>query len=210
MAIGDQRERARLGRAESQARIVAAASSLIRERGFAGISIGEIMERAGIGRTIFYRHFDDLGDLLIKASRDAIGELYMAELELDTSEDGFSPEVVDAAIGPAVDVYSRHGPLLLALAEAAPGDERIATAQEGIRGRFDQLVATALGGLPLYAERPESELLEIARALNLLNTSYLLDAFGRQPRVTKEEALNTLRAIWLAVIERGAGPRSAA
>jgi AcrR family transcriptional regulator len=206
MAAGDQRERARLGRAESQARIVAAATSLIRERGFAQLSIGEIMERAEIGRTIFYRHFDDLGDLLLKASRDAIGELYVSELELDATQNGFSPEIVDAAIEPAVAIYRRHGPLLLALAEAAPGDPRIAGAQEAIRVRFDELVASALGRLRGYANRPEAELVEIARALNLLNTSYLLDAFGREPRVTGAEALDTLREIWTAVIERGAGP----
>ena len=33
------------------------------------------MREAGIGRTIFYRHFDDMADLLLRASREAIEEL---------------------------------------------------------------------------------------------------------------------------------------
>ena len=40
------------------------------------------MREAGLGRTIFYRHFDDLGDLLVRASREAIEELYEAQSKL--------------------------------------------------------------------------------------------------------------------------------
>jgi len=204
MGADSQRERARLDRGESRDRIVAAATALIRERGFTGLSIGEIMERAGIGRTIFYRHFDDLGDLLMKASREAIEALYATEVELSADE-GPSGEVVRAAIESAVSVYSRHGPLLRALSEAAPSDERISGPQEAIRARFDELVAGVLSPLPGFAGKPEEEVLETARALNLVNTAYLTDAYGREPRVSEEVAVQTLSGIWLAVVERAGG-----
>jgi hypothetical protein len=45
---------------------------------------------------------------------------------------------------------------------------------------------------------------ETAHALNLLNESYLLDAFGREPRVSSEAAVETLTAIWSPLL--GAGP----
>ena len=45
---------------ESRERIVAAATELVRERAYAELSVDEVMREAGIGRTIFYRHFDDL------------------------------------------------------------------------------------------------------------------------------------------------------
>ena len=48
--------------------------------------------------------------------------------------------------------------------------------------------------------RPTSR--ETARALNLLNETYLLDAFGREPRVSPETAVQTLTEIWVAVIRR--------
>ena len=41
---------------------------------------------------------------------------------------------------------------------------------------------------------------ETARALNLLNESYLLDAFGREPRVSVEVATRTLAQIWSPLI----------
>src|SRR4029079_8289389 len=66
----------RHSRQESRDRIVAAATELVRDRSYNELSIGEVMERAGFGRTIFYRHFDDLGDLLVRASRAAIDQLY--------------------------------------------------------------------------------------------------------------------------------------
>lgn len=204
MAGEAQRARARIGREQSRARIVAAATELIRERGYAALSVGEVMERAEIGRTLFYRHFDDLGDLLLKASAEAIEALYATEADISRERDPSSPDdLVTAAIAPAVAAYRRHGPLLAALAEAAPADPRIAAAQERIRARFDDLVAGVLGALPGYAGRGQEAIAELARALNLLNTSYLLDAFGHEPRISEERALETLSTVWSAVISRG-------
>ena len=39
---------------------------------------------------------------------------------------------------------------------------------------------------------------ETARALNRLNESYLLDAFGREPRISTDTAVETLAEIWVA------------
>ncbi len=36
---------------------------------------------------------------------------------------------------------------------------------------------------------PKANVREVARALNLMNDSYLLDAFGREPRITEAEAV---------------------
>ena len=62
----------RLSREQSRERIVAAATELVRKRSYAELSVDEVMREAGLGRTIFYRHFDDLGDLLMRASREAM------------------------------------------------------------------------------------------------------------------------------------------
>jgi hypothetical protein len=67
--------------------------------------------------------------------------------------------------------------------------------------RFDEFVVDALRGFPRFADAPETEVEETARALNLMNTAYLLDAFGRpEPRTSTETALRTLTEIWTAVI----------
>ena len=116
-------------------------------------------------------------------------------------------DVVRIAIEPAVAVYQRHGPLLRAISEAATRDGEIAERQEAIRRRFDELVEGALRAMPNLAAHPPADFAETARALNLLNTSYLLDAFGREARVSPETAIQTLTEVWSAVVQRrdGAG-----
>ncbi len=205
MSVATRQERARLSREQSRARIIAAAIELVRELSYPELSVGGIMERAGLERTIFYRHFDDLGDLLMQSGREAIEELYETQVDLSAARDGAEPEVVRAAIEPAVAAYRRHGPLLRALTEAAAGDPQIAAGQARIRGRFDGLVARSLSDLLQPGAPPSTDVAEIARALNRMNESYLLDAFGREPRTSTAAAVDALSEIWVAVIrQRGA------
>ena len=186
-------------RLESRARIVRATTELVRKRSYAELSVDEVMREAGLGRTIFYRHFDDLGELLMRAGREAIEDLLQAQVAFSEARMGDGPAVVRSAVEPAVSVYQRHGPLLRAISEAASVDERIATGQEAIRERFRELVEEALrasGGLTID---PSADLSEVARALNLMNEKYLLDTYGREPRVAPETAIETLTAIWVAL-----------
>lgn len=193
--------RTRRTREEARAHIIACTTDLVRTRSYAQLSIGEIMDSAGIGRTLFYRYFDDLPDLLARASGEAIEQLYGAEVELEKTYRDDPRQAIRFAIEAAVAVYSKHGPLLRALSEAATVDLRIATAQRAFYSRFDDLVARVLADVSKTARRPLGDVEETARALNLLNTGYLLDAFGHKPRVSREVAVRTLTEIWLRVID---------
>ena len=194
--------RARQTRQQSRERIVAAATELVRRRAYAELSVDEVMRETGMGRTIFYRHFDDLADLLRRASREAIDELFDAQRRLGHARPDDEPEALGRALRAAVTVYHRHGPLLRAVAEAAAGDEQIASDYVALRRRFDDFVEESLRGLAELAGTPLADVAETARALNLMNESYLLDAFGREPRVSPETAVQTLSEVWDAVIHR--------
>jgi TetR/AcrR family transcriptional regulator, ethionamide resistance regulator len=186
----------RHARQESRERIVAAATELVRHQSYGELSIGAVMERAGFGRTIFYRHFDDLGDLLVRASRDAIESLYAAQRPLGRAADRDAEDVVANAVKRAVAVYRTHGPLLRAVVEAAASDPEVAAGHNAMRRQFDGLVEQAL------RERGGrfADVAETARALNRLNEAYLLDAFGREPRIATETAVQTLTEIWMGVV----------
>jgi AcrR family transcriptional regulator len=93
-----QKARTRETRERSRRRIIEAATELVRERSYAELNVGEIMERAGIGRTIFYRHFDDLGDLLLRAGREAIDELLTAQLALAQTRVATGPDDIRKAM----------------------------------------------------------------------------------------------------------------
>jgi TetR/AcrR family transcriptional regulator, ethionamide resistance regulator len=194
----ERRVQARRSRHESRERIVEAANELVRRRAYSGLSVDEVMREAGLGRTIFYRHFDDIAELLLRASREAIEELYEAQRRLSLED----PNALERAFEAAVDVYRHHGPLLRAVAEAAAGDEQIAHDYAALRGRFDDLAEEYLRGVTGAGSTPFADVTQTARALNLMNETYLLDAFGREPRVSPDTAVKTLTEIWAAAIRR--------
>ena len=195
-----QTSRARQTRHESRERIVTAATELIRRRAYGELSVDEVMREAGMGRTLFYRHFDDLGDLLVRASQQAIDQLYEAQRAIADAGPEGAPDDIRRALEAGVTVYERHGPLLRAVAEAAAGDELIAQGYAGTLRRFDALAEQALR--QLAGGSPPSDLAETARALNRMNASYLADTFGREPRASAETAVETLTEIWEAVLQR--------
>jgi AcrR family transcriptional regulator len=201
-APAGRRTRARLSRRESRQRIVTAATELVRERSYAELSVDAVMREAGLGRTIFYRHFDDLADLLMGTGREAIEALFQAQLSFVETRHDEPSAAVRAAFETAVAVYQRHGPLLRCISEAAAGDEQIAAGYNEMRKRFDALAEQALRELAFAGRVPPANLAETARALNLMNETYLTDTFGREPRVSPEVAVQTLTEIWDAVIRR--------
>ena len=195
--------RPRVERAAARERIVDAAIELVRERSYAELTVGEIMDRAGLERTLFYRHFENVGQLLLTTGRHAIDDLYSAQVQLAATRADHRPETIRQALELPVQIYRQHGPLLRAVSEAVAANQLDAVDQEMIRRRFDDLVADALragaaeNGHEL--ENPE----ETARALNLMNEGYLLDCFGREPRVDVDTATRTLARIWSPIIRPG-------
>ncbi len=206
--MATRRAEIRASRLQVREQIVSAATDLVRRMSFAELTVDEVMREAGLSRTIFYRHFDDLADLLLRAGREAIDELFEAQRAFGEAPMADSRDAIRSAFVPAVAVYSRHGPLLRAIAEAAAADEEIAAGQQAVRQRFADLAAAALRGLPVVASLPPAHLSEIARALNLMNEAYLLDAFGREPRVPAETVVRTLTEIWMAVAHPGKEPHA--
>jgi TetR/AcrR family transcriptional regulator, ethionamide resistance regulator len=202
MPITKPRPSAAEAREANRRRIVEAAADLVRERSYAELTVGAVMERAGLERTIFYRHFDDLFELLRSTGREAIEELYAAQAALAESRLDYGPDAVREAVELPVRVYERHGPILRAVSEAAAADESRAALQAPVRERFDELIAATLRTVETRTGRPFADANETAHALNLLAESYLLDAFGREPRASVETAVETLSEIWISLTQR--------
>ncbi len=136
--------RPRVGREAARKRIVDAAIELVRERSFAELTVGEIMDRAGLERTIFYRHFENVGALLLGAGREAIDQLYAAQVALAETRADHGPEAVRQAMEVPVAIYSRHGPLLRAVSEAVAAEQLVAADQETPARDFDELAANSI------------------------------------------------------------------
>ncbi|MFN8149760.1 MAG: TetR/AcrR family transcriptional regulator [Solirubrobacterales bacterium] len=187
-----------MSREEARERILEATGELVRERSFAELTVGEIMDRAGLERTIFYRHFENVGALVLSAGRQAVLDLYEAQAAVAGSHHSFDPATIREAMTLAATVFHRDGPLLRAVFEASAAKQLETPDEDALRGRFDGLVAEALRDLEAHGGKRFADVSETARALNRLNENYLLDAFGREPRVSIDTAVETLTQIWVA------------
>jgi TetR/AcrR family transcriptional regulator, ethionamide resistance regulator len=200
-----RRSKARHSREEVREGIVTAATELVRERSFYELSVGDVMERAGFERTIFYRHFDDLADVLLRAATEAIERLLAAQMEMaPTIEDG-SYDSVRRVVENSVEIYAEHGPLIRAVTEAGASNPQVAEQGAQMRASFNRFTARSLARTPQLRNSPPADFEESARALNLLSESYLRDAFGWEPRVSRKTAVQTLAEIWSAFLEGAAG-----
>jgi AcrR family transcriptional regulator len=191
MALGPatarRRSNARVRREEARERIVAAAEKLLLEVPYRDLSVDLVMSEAGLSRTVFYRHFDGLPDVLLTLLASIEGELAAPLL-------AGPPEGSDRLrhlIAASVDTFARYGPFLRALDHAAGQDAEIEAAYCAMVDRFTEEIAAELGG--------DARAYELARALNLMNGHYLLETLGRDPGFDRSLALETLLTIWGAV-----------
>ena len=59
-------------------RIIEAARELFLERGFDGVSVGDIAERAEVGRTTFFRHFGDKQEVVFAQEQELLDTITAA------------------------------------------------------------------------------------------------------------------------------------
>ena len=63
---------------QARQRIIEAARELFLERGFDGVSVGDIAERAEVGRTTFFRHFGDKQEVVFGKEQELLDAIQVA------------------------------------------------------------------------------------------------------------------------------------
>ena len=182
----------RVPAAEARRRILDAARELLLERPFAELTVDAVMRRAGLARTVFYRHYASVPQMAADLLPDSEAPL-IGHVEAQPPE-----EVVQAMIDALVGVYAEHGPLLRAIDDAARHDravaEKLDTALVGPRRLIERLLAAA--------PDPPPSPRESARVLMAAHRAYLLDTFGdgRPKRGAKRAATDALTALWARLL----------
>ena len=194
------RTRRRQTREESRRTILAAADAILRERSYRDLTIDDVMAQTGFSRTVFYRHFADLPDLVLAVIQQVGAPLLeQAEAMAAAPED---PERMRAGLEGIVAFWAEHGPLVWAVSHAAGYDEEIEALYEGLVERFVELTAEGLrrarerGAIQDVDPRPTAE------ALTAMNAGYLLRTFGREPFGDEQTAARTLWTIWKRALYR--------
>ena len=149
------------------------------------------MAEAGLARTVFYRHFEDLPSLapeLLPDADDPLAERVRRHAH-ERPQDAVA-ELVDGLVR----VFAQHGRLLRAIDDAARHDPAVAGRLESALIGPRQLVENLLRAAPNPPPRPA----ESARLLMAAHRAYLLDTFGASdaPRGAPAAARAALLAMW--------------
>ncbi len=198
--------RRRRRREDSEQEILEAAERLLRERPFRELTVDDLMAATTQSRTAFYRHFTGRQDLLIRLLSDLNQELW--EVSQGWFQGSGDP-LVEAreALERLAGVYQAHGPVLLAIAEAAHHDDEVervygALVQgfaDGVVARLERDAAAGHASVP-YPD-------EVAAALVWMTERQLAATFGRQETSAAERAatVEALYTIWTRALY-GADP----
>lgn len=158
------------------------------------------MAQTGLSRTNFYRHFDDVAGLVLRLLEDVGRELYaIGERWRRAAGQDFTRAAREGLAG-IVDFFTRHGPLVRAVADAAATDEQLERGYRGFLEAFADMIQAGLDDLAARRLLDVPDTRALARALNLMNEAYLLDEFGRPPGGDPDVALATLETVWLRVV----------
>ena len=93
-----------------------------------------------------------------------------------------------------------HGPVLRAIAEAAPHDERLERAWLALLADWDDAIAERIEAEQRAGLVPPFDAWSMARALNRLDAAVLIDSFGRRPQADPEAVLDTVHRIWSSAL----------
>ena len=192
-----QRVRYREHREGTRRQILDAAEDLLRERPFRELSVDAVMAEIGMTRTSFYRHFDDLTDLVLRLFDEVSKDLYDVAKQWSGSAGAGYPRPGQDALAGLVAFYVRHGPLMRAFVEAAAADERIERAVTELSDSVVELTGGTMERLAAAGVINVPDPRALARAMAVMNQAYLLSQFGHEPQEDPAAALATLRTIWL-------------
>ena len=163
------------------------------------MTVQSLMATTSITRSAFYRHFKDVPGLV---------ETLLMTLESEILE-GASPWLTDdgdpvallyESLAAEVRICYRRGPFLKAVSDAAGTDAHLEAEWNGFLDRFDDAVSERiaadqqLGLIEAFDPRP------IATALNRVDASLYVRAFGQRPRSRPEPVLDSIARVWTSTL----------
>ncbi|MDB5854692.1 MAG: Transcriptional regulator, TetR family [Herminiimonas sp.] len=161
---------------QNRERIVLAASEAFRERGFDGVSVSEVMQRAGMTHGGFYGHFASKDALAAEVVTQALG-LTVARWQKTLGEggEGGLQRIVDAYLSTRHRDNPGSGCVVAALAGDVP--RQAEPVRDAFAKEFETLVDTLVASMPGKGEAVRREL-AIALLTQLVGTIMLARALG--------------------------------
>ena len=163
------------------------------------MTVAELMSITGVGRSAFYQYFKDLHELMETLLQD-LEKTIFAAVDPWFNNEGDATALLQQSLTGLVQVCYERGPILRAVAEASTTDERLERAWANFLAEFDDAVSKqieqhqAQGLISKFDARP------VAVALNRMDASLFIHAFGRHPRNNPEPVREAITRIWISTL----------
>ena len=186
---------------QTRSHILEAALDFLWTYPFRDLTVSELMSKTGAGRSAFYQYFDDLYDLIETLLHGLEAAIFQVATPWLLGEGAPLPLLKQSLTG-LVQVCYERGPILKAVSDAAVNDERLEREWKKFLAKFDDAVAARIedhqqqGLIADFLARP------VAIALNRMDASLFIDAFGRRPRRKQQPVLDAISRIWISTLYR--------
>ena len=168
-------------------------------RPFREMTVAQLMSIPGVSRSVFYQYFTDLHDLMETLLGGIEEDIFEAAIPWFSGE-GDPVALLQESLAGLVRVCYARGPVLRAVADASTADERLERAWATFLRKFDDAVTARIEQQQAESLIPEFDARPIAVALNRLDASLLIHAFGRRPRSNPEPVQESLTRIWTSTL----------
>lgn len=190
----------RIGKAErTRAAILDAALAFLWTRPFREMTITELMESTGVSRAAFYQYFAGLHEVMQTLQVMLLGEIFSA-VEPWLARTGDPVALLNETMAGLARVCHERGPFIRAMSDAATTDEIYEASWRRFMREFDDAVSARIEADQEQGLIPGFDARTVAFALNRLDASTLIEAFGQHPRMDPEPVRATLTRIWMSTL----------
>lgn len=158
------------------------------------------MSMTGNSRSAFYPYFTDLHDLMETLLRGIEEDILKAASPWLSGDEGDPRALLRESLAGEVQICYRSGPVLRAVADASATDERLERSWAQFLGEFDDAVTNRIEEHQAEGLIPEFDARPVAIALNRLDASLLIQAFGRRPRKQPGPVRDAITRIWISTL----------
>ena len=166
---------------------------------FRDLKVASLTQRAGISRPCFYQYFADLHDLMENLLQVLEEEIISVAQPWFGAETDPVLKLYEALSG-FVKVCYERGPLMRAVVEAAPMDERLEKAWNDVVNVFDNAVTLRIEQDQEAGLSPGFDARLVAIALNRMDIGTVIYHFGSRPRSKMEPVYQSIVRIWISTI----------
>ena len=152
------------------------------------MTVGAVMAGTTLSRPAFYQYFTDVHDLIVSLLRDIEAIMHQTANPWISGEGKPIAALRESNRG-VVETCVKHGPIIRAIVEAAPLDERLEQAWNSFMERWDDAVEAQIVAQQRDGLIPPFDARRIANALNSLDVNLVIAAFGDTRKTIRKRYL---------------------